>query len=190
MQLVPGSLRSESCRVRRSLEAQLIKSSAVGFPGGWQLPDLHFGYGPDRLASVLAAIGEDGRRKFLQLEAVDLLLYIPSYRAFFLVLVNRAAAFVKSAARVPRSLLQPLRLVSQLPFAVAAFDVAETVGQALLTLGFQSAGSSVWRVVAHVSGACNAAKWSLAALLAAGLLLLLFACVWISVMGTRHARRS
>ena len=94
------------------------------------------------MATLLGAYGHEGRLQYLAVEALDVSLYHTSYRALFLVLLNRVTAVLAAAQW--------------------ALDGLEDVGQVALTLACDvgATGAPWWPALTAASSAFNVAKWT------------------------------
>ena len=158
---VAGSLFSFNV-LAGGIAASAAAGGFAGDPAALLLPDLHFGYAPDEVATLLGAYGHEGRLQYLAVEALDVSLYHTSYRALFLVLLNRVTAVLAAAQWVPEGLRGPLRASARAPLLVAALDGLEDVGQVALTLACDvgATGAPWWPALTAASSAFNVAKWT------------------------------
>ena len=141
-------------------------ASAGGFtgdPASLTFLDLHFGYSPQEAASLLQSYTHDGRLRYLAVEALDVSLYHTSYRALFLVLLNRATAALAAAPACPAQARDAVRRLALIPLLVAALDGAEDAGQVALTLACDAGADATapwWAALTAAAAAANMAKWT------------------------------
>ena len=144
------------------IAASAAAGGFAGDPSALLFPDLHFGYSPSEAATLLESYTHEGRMRYLAVEALDVSLYHTSYRALFLVLLNRATAVLAAADWVPEAARKPLRAAARAPLLVAALDGLEDVGQVALTLACDAGatGAPWWPALTAAAAACNVAKWT------------------------------
>jgi hypothetical protein len=141
-------------------------ASAGGFtgdPASLLFLDLHFGYSPQEAASLLQAYTHEGRLRYLAVEALDVSLYHTSYRALFLVLLNRATAALAGSPSCPAQARDAVRRLALIPLLVAALDGAEDAGQVALTLACDAGADAAapwWPALTVAAAAANMAKWT------------------------------
>ena len=136
-------------------------AAAGGFTG--DPASLLFLDSPQEAASLLQAYTHDGRMRYLAVEALDVSLYHTSYRALFVVLLNRATAALAAAPACPAGARDAVRRLALLPLLVAALDGAEDAGQVALTLACDAgayAAAPWWPALTAAAAAANMAKWT------------------------------
>ena len=154
----------------KSLQSQInIVASASGLPGspvtspetGYKIFDVRNGYTPQVVAAVLQAWGTKGRLLYLLLEAVDVFIYCPSYRATYLVLLNRL--YTALSTRIPVDFGGGsggwIRRLAFLPIILAIVDFIEDFGQVAFTALYDILPMPIWSVLVRITSQVNKLKW-------------------------------
>ena len=154
----------------KSLQSQInIIASASGLPGspvttpesGYKIFDVRNGYTPQVVAAVLQAWGSQGRLLYLLIEAVDVFIYCPSYRATYLVLLNRL--YTALSTRIPVDFGGGsggwIRRLAFLPIILAIVDFIEDFGHVAFTTLYDVLPTPIWSVLVRITSQINRFKW-------------------------------
>ncbi|CAK4131469.1 unnamed protein product [Aphanomyces euteiches] len=126
------------------------------------IPDSKYGYTALDLHQVFAWMGARGRRNYILVELVELVVFIPCYAHFLSMLL----------LVVHRRLGREEPLTIYLPFVAAIFDGLENAAHIYTALYFEPSGAiqtETWLHAADVGAVSNVMKWNS---LSASLLLL------------------
>lgn len=154
----------------KSLQSQInIVARANGSPGspittpdtGYKIFDVRNGYTPQVVAAVLQAWGTQGRLLYLLIEAVDVFIYCPSYRATYLVLLNRL--YTALSTRIPIDFGGGsggwIRRLAFLPIILAIVDFIEDFGQVAFTTLYDILPTPIWSLLVRITSQVNKLKW-------------------------------
>lgn len=135
--------------------AAALRNGYTGDTSNLGILDVRFGYPAEEVSHLFEAWGAEGRRMYVQIELVDMLLYFPGYGGLFLVLINRLAAYLACAYGQPALFSRAWYML----LVLILLDTAEDVCQLLLVASHQQVSAAAWQHAVRRASIANQAKW-------------------------------